>query len=142
MVQATKILIFLRFLSLLVRINYLLRAIILKNEKLLFYEMVEKILYYVERGCSRGAQQRSIISVDSNESYKTDFFKGFTKDQFKFEKGKLICTTEGGNNLEYNIIGPLTKNQISNLLNKFSDLEWGDLTKSTRRIHSKIPHII
>lgn len=86
--------------------------------------------YFAKKGCSHYTQKRSMLEVD--EKGHVEFHRGVTDDRFKFVDDELVCTTESGG-LEYNITGPLNKDEINFLLNKHLVTGWGDFTQSTTR---------
>lgn len=94
-----------------------------------YVEKSKKEEYYLALlGCSRGIQKSSILYVKDG---KVDFHRGPTDDKFELdERGKPYCSTtrrQGG--LDYNIIGPLSDEVLSDVLNEH---KFGDFTKPKR----------
>ena len=75
--------------------------------------------YLAEKGCSRGLQERLLLSVDKDKNVR--FHRGYNDDKFGIDDDRLICLTENGG-LPYLIYGPLTKEELKSVID--SDAGW------------------
>lgn len=74
---------------------------------------METQYYLAEKSCSLVLHERLLLAVDGNE---VKFNRGETEDRFKVgEDGRPTCLTCDGLSVPYDIIGPLTEEQLRDL---------------------------